>query len=186
MPHGLFSGTLSFKVLAVNMHYWLFGSNHWWVGFPCSDHGATSIYKPLVEGDCLFMEVFNFVMNKRSLLGQLFRVQAPFWGVLTLDHGNRRSHMSLITVNLLKHSVSSTFWHLVLFCHTLNLNHHNPHAEAAQEVWNLKLAVKRTCGVLKALSLFTGRLYQNTEKHWLPCWRVNLFASTLYHSESLS
>lgn len=82
-------------------------------GFPPGD--STSIYKPLVEGDCLFMEVFNFVMNKRSLLGQLFRVQAPFWGVLTLDHGNRRSHMSLITVNLLKHSVSSTFWHLVLF-----------------------------------------------------------------------
>ena len=40
MPHGPFSGTLSFKVLAVDGKT-LLGSNHWWVGFPCSDHGAS-------------------------------------------------------------------------------------------------------------------------------------------------
>ena len=102
MPHGPFSGTLSFKVLAVDGKTCIIGFQplvggvsmfrSW--GFPPgkSESLALDIHlcKLLLEGDCLFMEVFNFVMNRRSFLGQLFRVQGPFRGVLTLDHGNRR------------------------------------------------------------------------------------------------
>lgn len=169
-----------------NMHYWVPTIGGWGfhvqiMGLPSRkirELGARHPFMQTFTGGWLFVHgSFQFRNEQALIFGPAFQSPGPLSGSSHTWSWKSQKNMSLMT-HYCKSIKSFSLINILascVICHALNLNHHNHHAEAAQEVWNLKLETRGEDDLRSCESTFAI--------HWSPISKYRKALITMLESQ---